>query len=355
MAEGLARKILGPQHTVTSAGSKPSVINPYAVEVLAEIGLDISKSTSKSVETIDLAAIDLIVTLCAEEVCPIVPGKTKRLHWLLPDPAGRGHDADEKRRFFRAARDEIAKRLEGMKTEFERGLTVSGVGRLSGNAALQPPVNIADTQAWVRRAVALSWFTIVYNFIEGVVSMWFGVADDSFALFGFGADSFIEVASAALVLWRFRAEIGAAPKSVEREKHATLGIGVLFLLLTLGTAGGASYQLWTGTNPDTTIPGLVVAAISLSFMFFLWKAKVRVAENLGSSAMKSDASCSLACIKLSAILFAGSMLFLLFPVLWWADSVAALALAGMIGKEGWEIFDSARKGEVASCCGGGCH
>lgn len=120
MAEGLARKVLGPEHIVMSAGSKPSVVNPYAVEVLSEIGLDISKAISKSVETIDLASVDLIVTLCAEEVCPIVPGKIKRLHWPLPDPAGRGHDADEKRRFFRAARDEIAKRLEVMKNELEQ-------------------------------------------------------------------------------------------------------------------------------------------------------------------------------------------------------------------------------------------
>lgn len=222
------------------------------------------------------------------------------------------------------------------------------------NVAAEPSITI-DMQAWVRRAVALSWFTIVYNFLEGVVSMWFGVEDASFALFGFGADSFIEVASAALVLWRFRAEIGAAPKSIEREKRATLGIGVLFLFLALGTAGGAAYQLWTGSHPETTVPGLVVSTVSLSFMFFLWKAKLRVAEDLGSSAMKSDASCSLACIKLSAILFAGSLLFLLIPALWWADSLAALALAGLIGKEGWEILDGARKGQVASCCGGGCH
>lgn len=216
-------------------------------------------------------------------------------------------------------------------------------------------VQFTNSNQWVQRAVALSWFTIIYNFLEGSISMWLGLADESFALFGFGADSFIEVASATLVLWRFRAEIGAAPQSIKRERSATFGIGILFLLLALGTIGGAGFQLWSMSHPETTLPGLIVSAVSLSFMFFLWKAKLKVADSLGSTAMRSDASCSLACIKLSAILFIGSLVFLAVPSLWWADAVAALALGFLVGKEGWEIIAAARKGEIASCCGGDCH
>lgn len=115
MAEGLARKMLGANAIVQSAGSKPSALNPYAVEVLAEIGIDISKHSAKSVDSIDLANVDLIITLCAEEVCPVVPGRVRRLHWPIPDPAGRGTTADEKRAFFRKARDEIKTRLEAAK------------------------------------------------------------------------------------------------------------------------------------------------------------------------------------------------------------------------------------------------
>lgn len=207
-------------------------------------------------------------------------------------------------------------------------------------------------ELWAQRAIALSWFTIVYNFLEGIVSMWFGIADESFALFGFGADSFIEVASAILVLWRFRRETGrTAAANVARERRATIGIGVLFALLAVATASGGALQLWNRAHPETTLPGLLISLLSLSFMFFLWKAKLKVADKLSSSAMRSDASCSLACIKLSTILFAGSLLYLLAPTLWWADACAALVLSCFIGREGFEIISSVRKGEEAACCG----
>jgi arsenate reductase len=87
MAEGLARHLLGDRVEVLSAGSQPSRLNPHAVEAMAELGIDISGHRSKSVDGIELAGIDLVVTLCAEEVCPVVPGRTRRLHWPIPDPA----------------------------------------------------------------------------------------------------------------------------------------------------------------------------------------------------------------------------------------------------------------------------
>jgi len=105
MAEGLARHLWGAQHTVQSAGSNPSRVNPLAIEVLSEIGIDISAHTSKSVTDVDLTNIDLIVTLCADEVCPVVPGKLKRLHWPFPDPNGT-------RESFREVRDQIRAQLE---------------------------------------------------------------------------------------------------------------------------------------------------------------------------------------------------------------------------------------------------
>jgi arsenate reductase len=89
MAEGLARQILGPDIRVLSAGSEPSTVNPYAGEAMAELGIDIAGHTSKSVDDIDVDAVDLVVTLCAEEVCPVLPGKVRRLHWLIADPASK--------------------------------------------------------------------------------------------------------------------------------------------------------------------------------------------------------------------------------------------------------------------------
>ncbi len=118
MAEGLARAMF-PGLRVQSAGSRPSRVNPYAIEVLAEAGIDITGRTSKSVETIDPASVDLVITLCAEEVCPLFLGKAERLHWPIPDPASDDPTLtpEDLRGRFRAGRDEIRRRLEQLKTE----------------------------------------------------------------------------------------------------------------------------------------------------------------------------------------------------------------------------------------------
>lgn len=113
MAEGLARKQLGDRVEVLSAGSRPSTVNPHAVAAMAEIGIDISQHRSKSVDDIDVGSLDLVVTLCAEEVCPVLPGRVRRLHWPIPDPATRDPLPDEEmRQRFRAARDQIEGRLQ---------------------------------------------------------------------------------------------------------------------------------------------------------------------------------------------------------------------------------------------------
>lgn len=113
MAEGLARALL-PDVEVSSAGSRPTKVNPYAIEALAELGIDISGHRSKSVEEIAPASLDLVITLCAEEVCPVLPGRVRRLHWPIRDPASTDPSLtpEEMRRRFRAARDEIKARIQ---------------------------------------------------------------------------------------------------------------------------------------------------------------------------------------------------------------------------------------------------
>jgi arsenate reductase (thioredoxin) len=113
MAEGLARHMLGPDVAVLSAGSAPSSVNPYAVEAMAELGIDISGQHSKSIEDIDIGTLDLVVTLCAEEVCPVLSGRVRRLHWPIPDPASKDTSIspDAMRERFRTARDQIQSRL----------------------------------------------------------------------------------------------------------------------------------------------------------------------------------------------------------------------------------------------------
>lgn len=109
MAEGLGRKIFGPDVEVLSAGSRPSKVNPYAIEAMSEIGIDISGHRSKSVDDVDAASVDAVITLCADEVCPILPGRVRRLHWPIPDPASDDPNVlpEELRARFRSARDTI--------------------------------------------------------------------------------------------------------------------------------------------------------------------------------------------------------------------------------------------------------
>lgn len=113
MAEGLARQILGTSCEVLSAGSAPSQVNPWAIRAMAELGIDISGQTSTSVQDVEPGDVDLVITLCAEEVCPVFLSQAQRLHWPLEDP-DRKHEklSDEQRlHHFREARDEIARRI----------------------------------------------------------------------------------------------------------------------------------------------------------------------------------------------------------------------------------------------------
>jgi arsenate reductase len=111
MAEGLARSLAPPGVKVSSAGSAPSKLNPLAVKALAELGLDISGHSSKNVAEIPPGDVDVVVTLCAEEVCPVFLGKAMRVHWGLPDPAGAQGDEAAKLQSFRSVRDELRRRL----------------------------------------------------------------------------------------------------------------------------------------------------------------------------------------------------------------------------------------------------
>lgn len=114
MAEGLARAALGDRMQVMSAGSEPSQVNPYAIEVMRELGIDLTSHHSKSVETIDPTRVQMVITLCAEEVCPVFLGKARRLHWPIPDPASKDSSIsrEEMLRRFRTARDTIRGKLE---------------------------------------------------------------------------------------------------------------------------------------------------------------------------------------------------------------------------------------------------
>jgi len=112
MAEGIARSLAPPGVEVMSAGSQPTQVNPFAVRAMRELGIDISEHRSKSVDDVDDARIATVVTLCAEEVCPVFPGTVQRHHWPFEDPAAASGSDEERLAAFRRVRDQICARLE---------------------------------------------------------------------------------------------------------------------------------------------------------------------------------------------------------------------------------------------------
>lgn len=120
MAEGLAREMFGNDAEIESAGSAPGKLNPYAVQAMQEIGIDISRNYSKDVDRLTprfLAGLNYIITLCADEVCPATVAKGKRLHWPIPDPAGHEGTEEEQLKRFRTARDTIKSKLKTFRAD----------------------------------------------------------------------------------------------------------------------------------------------------------------------------------------------------------------------------------------------
>jgi len=114
MAEGIARSLAPPEVRVWSAGSRPTAVRSEAVAVLREIGVDISDHRSKAVSEVPAAEVDTVITLCAEEECPLFLGNARRLHWGLPDPAAVAGSEADRLAAFRRVRDELRRRIEAL-------------------------------------------------------------------------------------------------------------------------------------------------------------------------------------------------------------------------------------------------
>ena len=181
----------------------------------------------------------------------------------------------------------------------------------------------------VARGRRLEYFTIGWNATEAVVAITAGAIAGSIALVGFGLDSIIETSSAGILLWRFAAD----HDSERAERIAQRLVGICFLLLAAYVAVESVQGLWSKERPERSIPGIVLAIVSLVAMPWLARAKRRVAAQLGSNALHSDSRQADFCAWLSAILLAGLLLNWLFGW-WWADPVAALVMVPIIAREG---------------------
>jgi len=131
MAEGLARRLFGARRPVASAGSRPSRVNPMAIEVMREVGVELGAHHSKAVDAIDRDSVATVITLCAEEVCPVWLGAAERLHWPLPDPASDDPaiGVEVLRDRFRAARDAILQRLVSLAAAPPTGVSIQSATR----------------------------------------------------------------------------------------------------------------------------------------------------------------------------------------------------------------------------------
>jgi len=196
---------------------------------------------------------------------------------------------------------------------------------MSGTAVL-------ERAAVVRRGRRLEHFTIAWNALEGLVAVVAGAVAGSISLVGFGIDSFIEVTSGSVLLWRMSVDAEVCQRE-RNEKRALKVVGACFLALAAYIACESVRDLWSGRAPEHSMPGIILACVSLVVMPLLSRAKRKVGRALGSSAMHADAKQTEFCTYLSAILLVGLLLNTFFG-LWWADSLAALVMVPIIAKEG---------------------
>lgn len=199
-----------------------------------------------------------------------------------------------------------------------------------------------ERQAVARRGKQLEYFTIAWNSLEGLVALVAGALAGSISLVGFGIDSFIEVTSGGVLLWRMSVDADLQ-KRERREKLSLRIVGVYFLALA-AYVGYESISDLAGRNaPEHSIPGIILACSSLIVMPLLARAKRKVGNELGSAAMHADAKQTDFCAYLSAIVLSG--LVLNAALGWWrADPGSALIMVPLIAKEGVEAMN----GET--CC-----
>jgi divalent metal cation (Fe/Co/Zn/Cd) transporter len=191
-----------------------------------------------------------------------------------------------------------------------------------------------DRMAVVRHGRRLEYFTVGWNALEGLVAVIAGAFASSISLVGFGIDSFIEVTSGSALLWRM--SVDADIERRERsERRALKIVGTCFLALAAYITYESAMDLWSKKAAEHSIPGIVLACVSLAVMPLLSRAKRKVGRALGSAAMHADAKQTEFCTYLSGILLAGLLLNALFG-LWWADPVAGLVMVPIIAKEGIE-------------------
>ncbi len=197
--------------------------------------------------------------------------------------------------------------------------------------------------------ISLAILTVFYNLIEGLVSVYFGLDDDTLALFGFGLDSFVEVIS-GIGIWHMVLRIkGKGRENRDHfEKRALQITGSAFYLLAIGLIVSSVFNLISGFHPVTTRWGIIIAGISIFVMWWLIREKTKIGTALQSDAILSDANCTKTCFQLSVILLLASLSYEFFEIRS-IDSIGSLFIAGIAFREGKESFEKAENQSKCFC------
>lgn len=206
---------------------------------------------------------------------------------------------------------------------------------------------MANTENLYKRALWLAIITVVYNLLEGLVAIYYGVADETLALFGFGVDSFIEVLSGAgIIAMVLRIRQNPNTERGQFEITALRITGFSFYTLTVGLGATVIVNLIGGHKPETTVAGLIISIISIATMWLLIRAKRDVGDKLDSAPILADANCTLVCLYMSLALLVSSAVYELTGF-GFVDSLGAIVLIYFSFNEGKEAFEKARGIECA--------
>jgi len=205
----------------------------------------------------------------------------------------------------------------------------------------------------VRTAYVLAIVTIAYNVAEGLVSVFFGISDETLTLLGFGIDSFVEVLSGIGILHMIyrmkKAGINDVPARDKFERRALKITGTAFYILVAGLIAGSVINIATGAKPETTTVGIIISILSILTMYVLMSWKMRIGKQLNSDAIIADANCTKTCFYLSFILLASSGLYELFGIAW-LDIAGSLGIAWFAFSEGREAFEKSKMEELSCNC-----
>jgi divalent metal cation (Fe/Co/Zn/Cd) transporter len=214
-------------------------------------------------------------------------------------------------------------------------------------------IDISQTRSragQIRLGVWIELLSLLWMTVEASVAISAGIIAHSVSLEGFGFDSIIELLAGGVLLWRLlKEQRGGSTEAVERaERRAAWITAISLFVLALYIVVESVFALLTRSHPQTSWWGVGLAITAAIIMPLLWQGKLRIARRIGSAALKADAVCSVTCAYMSFTLLVGLLLNTIFGV-WWADSLAALALVYFIVREGREALHEARTGETCSC------